>query len=319
MTTLDAFLEGIRRVSRAKRYIFVVYLVNLLLAIVLGLALAHSIQSSLGHSMASVNLQKGFDDLWYRSYSAQATGLESTFEPGVVGIGAVFNGLDAFISGEFVRNETTILGVALLYLLLWTFFAAGFIAIYSATEESPGFFKQSARFFPRFFVLFIMAGVLYFLLFNFVLGWLSGLVDSLTRNTLDERIHFAYTLGKYLVFLLLLWFVNMLFDYSKIVTVKDNHKNALTAPFKALAFVLPNFGRTYRLYLSLGLVWIAFMLLYWLVAPGAGQSTALAIFGAFLLGQIYLLTRIWTRCLFLGSQTAMISGPPSTEQEAVGQ
>jgi len=315
MTIFQAFLAGVRDSSRSKRYIFLVYCINLVIALVFAAALAGTIRDSLGASAAGENMRQGFDGLWYNSFSAQATGLAATFDPSVTGIGALFNGLDAFLSGGIFRGYPAVVGTGIIYLLMWTLFSAGFIALYAAEGERPSFFQQAARFFPRFIVLAALAGILYYLLFHFVFGWLSGAVNALTRETIDERVHFTYTVIKYLILWLLIWIVNMLFDYSKIITVLRNHKNPLTAPFKAVAVVVPHFIRTFGLYLLIGVCWIVLMLLYWIVVPGAGGSTWIALIWAFLLGQIYLFTRIWTRCLFYAGQTALCAALSEGGQE----
>ncbi len=62
------------------------------------------------------------------------------------------------------------------------------------------------------------------------------------------------------------------------------------------------------------------MLVYWIVVPGAGQSSWPGIALAFLLGQLYILSRIWTRCLFWGAQAGFLltesAGPEDTGVEA---
>jgi len=308
MTIREAFGGGLRRVHGAKRYLFLVYAINLVIALALGAVLANAIRTSLGSSLAADNLRRGFDGLWFQGFSAHARGLSSTFDPSVVGIGAVFNGLDSFLRGDLFGGYVGIVAVGLLYLLMWTFFSAGFISVYRQESGERSFWAEGARFFPRFLILAILAGILYYVIFHFVFRWLSSGVDALTRNVVDERIAFAYTLIKYLIVWLLVYAVNLTFDYGKILTVVRDHGNALTAPLKALGFVLGNLGRTAGLYVSVGLVWIVLMFVYWLIAPGAGQASALAIFGAFLLGQLYIVSRIWTRCLFYGSQTALYEG-----------
>lgn len=313
MKIFNAFRSGLGMTNRTKRYVLLAYGANALLALVLASAVGLAIAGSVGHSLAGKNLLTGFDGSWFLSFSAQAQGLAKTFDPAVVGIGAVFSGLDASLSGRLFANLPLIVGAGALYLLMWTFFSAGFIGLYAQQEEEPAFFRRAAQFFPRFFVLGVMAGVLYFLIFRFIMGGLAHLVDELTRETIDERVQFTYTLIEYAIVWVLLLSVNLLFDYSKIFTVLQNHKNALTAPLKSLRVVFGNMGRTYGLYFSIGIVWIALMLVYWLVAPGAGQASWVTLFGAFLLGQLYLLSRIWARCLFFAGQTAMcealIAGP----------
>jgi hypothetical protein len=301
----EAFIAGIKRVNGAKKYLFMVYALNLTLALILGAALANAIQGSLGNGFAAENLRQGFDDLWYDNFTSQARGLAASFDPSVVGFGAVLNSLDGFLRGRLFNNDTAIIGMGLLYLLFWTFCSAGFISTYAGQSGEKSFFQQSAHFFPRFVGLAVIAAILYYLIFSFVLDWLSDAVTSLTRNTIDERVAFAYTVVKYLLLLLLVWGVNMIFDYSKIHLVLRDHKNFLTAPLQAWRFVKQNLGGTIGLYLAISLVWVLLMVIYSFIAPGAGQASWLAILGVFLLGQLYLLGRIWTRCLFYSGQTAL--------------
>lgn len=316
MNSAQAFLGGLRRVQSAKRYLFLVYLINLAVAIALGAVLSNSIRASLGSSTAGQNLRQGFDDFWYQTFSSSASGVAATFHPTVVGIGAVFNGLNSFIQGNLFDGYVGIVAVGLLYLLMWTFFSAGFISVYKNPGGERSFFAQSARFFPRFVILAILAGILYYLIFHFVMGWLDSGVESLTRNVIDERIAFLYTLIEFAVLWALVFAVQMVFDYGKILTVVRDHRNALTAPIKGLGFVLSNLGKTVGVFVAVGLVWVAFVLVYWLVVPGAGQASWLPILLVFLLGQLYILSRIWTKCLFYGSETALYQGVTSSPEAA---
>ena len=305
MKIFNAISSGFANVIQSKRYIFLAYSLNLLLALVLGIALASTLNQSIGHSLAGDNLRSGFDELWYQGFSTQAQGLSATFDPSVVGIGAIFNGLEKMLDGSFLLGNWEVAGVGILYLLLWTFLSAGFISLYATPKEQLAFFQRGAEFFPRFLLLGAMAGVIYFLLFYFVMDWLTKAVDELTRETIDERIHFFYVALKYLVVWGFIWTVKLIVDYSKIIMVVKDHKNALTAPLLAIRLVFSNFGKTYGLYLSIGVIWIVIMLFYWLIAPGAGQSSWLTIFSAFVVGQIYLMARIATRCLFYACQMSM--------------
>ncbi len=107
----------------------------------------------------------------------------------------------------------------------------------------------------------------------------------------------------------------MIFDFAKIITVVRDRGNVLTAPIKAAGVVFGNLGKTYGLYFIVGGLWIALMLFYWLVAPGAGQSSWAAILGTFLIGQLYIMSRIGTRCLFYSSQTALYRGLESQQDD----
>jgi len=309
MKILSAFTSGIRRINGAKKYIVMVYIINLAIGVIFACSMAMILGSSFGSSLAGENMRQGFDDFWYSSFSAEANGLEAVFDPGVTQFGAVLKGLDAFLTGNILAGFPAIVGAGLLYLVMWTFFSGGFIAVYASGEERPSFFHKAAVFFPRIFILTVLAGILYFLLFYFVADRLGEWVAEQTRETIDERVHFAYVMVKYAVVWCLLLLINILFDYSKILTVLQDHKNVFTAPFKAigrsLVVVFVHFPKTFGLYLLIGIVWIAFAFVYWLIVPGASDSTWIGVFWVFLIGQIYLISRIWTRCLFYAGQTAM--------------
>lgn len=302
MNILNAISNGSKNVIHSARYVFLAYSVNLLLILIFAISFAATLSDSIGHSAAGENLRNGFDPVWYQAFSSGAHGLSATFHPSVVGIGAVFNGLEKMLSGGLWPG---LAAGGFLYVLIWTFWSAGFIGLYANSDERPSFFQHAAEFFPRFLILAVMAGVAYFLLFYFVMQWLTKAVDELTRETIDERVHFLYVALKYVVAWALIGSVNLVFDYSKILTVVRNHSNALSAPLVAVRLVFSNFSKTYGLYLSIGVVWTVLMLLYWVVAPGAGQSSWFMIVGAFLVSQIYLLARIATRCLFYAGQTVL--------------
>jgi len=324
MKIFKAFRTGFGKVFRSKRYIFLVYLINFAAAVVFALILKDAIQESLGSTAAADKLVENFDGYWYESFSAGAGGLSSTFSPSVEHIGAIFDGLDVFLTGNLWYEYLSIVIVGFVYLLLWTFFSAGFIALYAEEFERPPFFHRAARFFPRFFILAIISGVLYFLIFYYLLDWMTVKANEITRETIDERFHFGYTVIKYLIIWILVWIVNIIFDYSKIIIVLQDHKNFLIAPFKAffkaIAVIFSHIRRTFGLYFLLGIFWIILMLLYWLVSvfasdtswlaeiiPEAGASLWFPIICAFVVGQFYVISRICMRCLFFAGQTALCS------------
>jgi hypothetical protein len=326
MKKFDALVEGLRGLGQSKRYILLIYVVNLIIAVAIGVGMSNTIENSLGNSARSENMLEGFDDLWNRNFANDSDGIASTFDPTVTGIGAIFKSLDSFLQGKILGGgsaaggqasnaDISIVAIGLIYLTMWTFFSGGLISFYAAKHERPSFFRESARFFPRLLMLGIMAGVIYIAMFRYGFSWLTETVDELTRETLDERVHFTYTILKYLAFWLVLWTVNMVFDYAKILTVIQDPVNVLGTPLRAAGVVFGHFFKTYGLYLLIGGLWVVMMLFYWLVAPGAGQSSWTAILGAFLIGQLYIVTRIGTRCLFYSSQTAMFNALTSDTRQ----
>ncbi len=308
MKPLRAYFQGVLGLWRVKRYILGLYAVNLMLALALGSVVGRAIYRSLGNSRAAENLVQGFDSLWYGSFSATAQGLARTFHPAVVGIGAVFENLNDFLQGRLFEGEGIFLGLGLLYLLLWTFFSAGFISRFLSRAQTPDFWQAAAGFLGRLVLLAILAGMVYYLLLGVFLDFLSGWIRGLTRDTTDERIVFFLTLGKYGAVWFLVWWVNMVFDYSKIIIVDRNLRMVPLAPVEAFGLVLKHPLKTMGLYYLLGITSTLMILIYWMVAPGAGASSAGEIWAAFLLGQLYIILRMCLRVWFYSSQVALYEG-----------
>ena len=72
----------------------------------------------------------------------------------------------------------------------------------------------------------------------------------------------------------------------------------------ATRFVLRHPGRTFSLYLTNGLLFVVLLALYALSAPGAGGG-GLDIWRPFVIGQAYVLGRLFLRLLFAASQTSL--------------
>ena len=75
----------------------------------------------------------------------------------------------------------------------------------------------------------------------------------------------------------------------------------------SVRFMLRNFSGVALLYLLNGLLFLGVLILYALVAPGAGSSGA-GMWVGFAISQIYLLARLWVRLVFLASETSLFQG-----------
>ena len=309
MKIFQAFKSGSQHVNKTKKYLFFAYAINFLLVIVIAYGLASTLEESIGKSASGETLLEDFDEFWFLNFSALAKGLAETFDPSVTGIGAVFNSLDTALSGSLFDVSPLIAGIGSLYLLIWIFLSGGFLSIYvhkfPHKSSEFTFFQSAAKFFPRIGVLSIISGILYVILFAYLFEFLTWVVDEISRETIDERTHFIYTMIKYFLLWILVLTINIIFDYSKILVVIRDSKNVLSVPVPALKIVFTNFFKTYGLYFLIGSFWIISIIIYWIIVPGAGQSSWITIFLAFLVGQIYIFSRIWIRCLFIASQSEL--------------
>ena len=106
-----------------------------------------------------------------------------------------------------------------------------------------------------------------------------------------------------ILFLLLL--VRIVFDYAKIAMVVEERHSALVTTGLGLRFVALRPLRTFSLYLAYAAIGLGAVVIYAAIAPGPGQSTALAVAMAFLAGQLVILVKLFVRVATLGGEMTL--------------
>ena len=302
---IRAFFDGIGRVLRAPVLVAGVYLLTLLLAAPLTLALHDAIASHLGASVAAERAAGGVDWEWWEEFRSQARGFERTFAPSIIGFGAVLSNLSAFVDGA---PPTGGLAVAVaFYLAAWSFLAGGILDRLARRRRlrSAAFFAACGTWFFRFLRLGIVAGLAYWLLFDLFHEWLfEDLYGDVTRDIVGERTAFLVRLAGYALFGALVLPVNMLLDYAKIRAVVEDRRSMLGALLAAGRFVRRRPFSTAGLYvLNAGLFGLV-LAGYAAVDPGVGASDPRSLWTALLIGQAYVLARVVAKLVFYASQTA---------------
>jgi len=332
MTIWAAWRDGIRRVNGAPVVLAGMFTLTLLVALPLSFALRSMIEAQLNDSLAAETVASGTSLDWWQEFSAQATGLGTTFVPSIVGFGAVLDNLSALLDN--LPMAATIVGVTTAWLVLWSFLSGGVIDRYARQRptRTHGFFAACGTHVWRFLRLGLLAWVVYWLLFVLVHPWIfDDFYPWATRDIIVERTAFLIRVACYAVFATLLVIANLVFDYARIRIVVEDRYSALGALLAGARFVRRHPG-TLRLYLLNGFVFLALALLYALVAPGAPAGAAIWI--AFGIGQIYILLRHYVKLLFYASQTSYFQGalahasytaappvlwPDSPAAESIGQ
>lgn len=307
--------EGLRRATAAPTLWLWLWLANVLVALPAAWAVTASIQDSIGSSLANETMREGFDMTWYGEYREEARGLERTFGPEVTGAGPFYGNLEGWVTGGMFRGPAELVGLGLLYALLWTFLTGGVLEWLRDTSgkfSAGRLLENGGRFFFRFVRLGLLSAVLYFLVFRFH-GWVFSRLDQALRDVTSERTVLLASLLGYLLTAVLLLLVHTCFDYAKIATVTEERRSMLVAALRGVGFVLLHPART------LGLVglWVlasgVLLLIYAGLAPGATQSTALAIGLAFVVGQLFVVLKLIARLWLYAGQVAMwralIDGP----------
>ncbi len=300
-----ALLSGFRRVFAAPAVLASTYFVTLAAAVPFALVVRNSLQGHLGASLMADSAEGGVNWDWWQEFSSQATGIDTTFTPSVIGFAAPLDNLSAFLDRS--ARPTAIVLAAAVFGAVWLFLWGGVLDRYARARatRSHGFFAACGVFFFRFLRLGLMAAILYWALLGPAHDWVFGTIYTrATRNVTVERTVFFWRAGLYAVFGLALIVVNMIIDYSKIRAVVEDRRSMVGALIAATRFVLRHPGKTLSLYLVNGLLFVSLLVLYALVAPGAGGG-GLDIWSAFVIGQAYVLGRLFLRLVFAASQTSL--------------
>ncbi|RPJ54107.1 MAG: hypothetical protein EHM24_32140, partial [Acidobacteria bacterium] len=305
MRILTAFLDGVRRVRSAPSVLLGILLVTFLLTLPLGLVLGGMITNSLGHSLAAESAVEGVNIEWWQEFSAQATGVGRAFTPDTIGFGGVLSNTSSLLDRS--GQPLAVWGAIAAYLAAWIFLVGGVLDRYARNRpvRAGAFFAACGVFFFRFLRLALVALVAYGLLFGVVPTWLFGSFYTwATRDLVVERTAFFLRLALYVLFGAVLLANNLVFDYAKIRAVVEDRRSMIGAVMGAVRFVRRHPVEAFGLYLLNGLVFVALLAGYALVAPGAGGS-GWSLWLGLAVTHAYLLLRLAVKLLFYASQVSL--------------
>ena len=308
MTARAAFREGIRRVNGAPMVVAGMFAVTLFVTLPLSYALRGMIAAHLGASLAADRAASGTNYDWWQEFSAQASGLGTTFVPSIAGFGAVLDNLSGFL--DHTPMAATIAGVTAAWLVLWSFLAGGIIDRLARARRtrSHGFFGACGMHFWRLLRLGVVAWLTYGFLFGYVHAWIfAKAYPWLTRDIAVERTAFALRIAGYVVFGAFLVLCNLVLDYARVRIVVEDRRSALGAILAGGRFVRRHARGTAGLYLLNAAAFVLLVALYALLAPGTPRY-GLSMWLVFGLGELYILARHYLKLLFYASETVFFQG-----------
>ncbi len=301
----DTWRDGWRRVAAAPAIAAGVFVLTFALAAPLALTMREMLLAHLGRSLIAAEAADRVSYDWWQEFSAQASGIGATFAPAIIGFAATLDNVSGLLDGQ--AEILPVASALALYLAGWSFISGGILDRYARQRRTRthGFFAASGVYFFRFLRLAIAAGIFYWWMFDFVHYWLfDAWYPRLTRDISVERDAFAIRAAMYLAFAALLLFGNMVFDYTRIRAVVEDRRSMLGAINAALRFIAANPGSTFGLYALNGALFAGVLLIWTLVAPGAGGAGVSIAIG-FAIGQVYVLGRLLLKLQFMASQTAL--------------
>jgi len=281
------------------------WLTSLVVAAPLALAVRSSLEESIGPSLVHESLQKGFDMAWHGEYAQAARGIERSVRPSMAGGGALLDNAEAWLTGNLFQQDPTLVGVGVLYALLWTFLLGGVLdrLAHPDGERSAGRFARACgAYFPRFLLLTGLAGALYYGVYRSA-GWLLGRVEEWTRDVTTERTVLAITLAAWAAVALALVVVYVWLTLARVSLVKGDRPGALAAVWHGGSVLLRRPQRTLGAYLVYAALGAGLVSLYVVIAPAAGPASIAGLLLAFALGQACLLVKLALRFGVLAALT----------------
>jgi len=304
-TALGALLEGWRRTLRAPAITLGVLAALFLMALPLGLAPRGMLAEHLGSSIVSDRAAWGWDAGWAAEFGAQAQGLGRTFTHEILGFGGTLSTIGGFFDAKPL--PPVVAGAAAAYAVLWIFLSGGILDRFARARpvRTAAFFAACGVFFWRFLRLGVMVGAAYWALFAWLHPYLFGtLWNGWTRTITTEREAQAVRVGLYLVFAASLAVVSLIADYAKVRAVVEDRRSMVGALGASLRFVRRRPFRVFGLYLLSAVASVIVVRLWFTAAPSAWASVPVA----FLLTQMYLLLRVWSKLAWMAGEVVFFQG-----------
>lgn len=302
---IASWIGGWRRVAQALGMAAGVHALSFLLALPLAALVGDQIAAQLGSSVEAGAVADGVNHDWWSEFTAQASGLSTTFTPSIIGFASTLDTLSRVLDARYPPPALMwLLGG---YLVLWTFLGGGLLDRYARQRpiRAHGFFSASGRLFFRLARLTALAGLVYLLLFTYVHPWLfADTLPAVTRTIGVERSVFLWRLLFYAVFGLALVAINLAFDYARIRLVVEDRRSALGALRASVRFLWHHPLHVIGLYALNGATFALLLALWSFAAPGV-YGTGVLMWLAFAAGQLHLFARLALKLHFLASQTAL--------------
>lgn len=277
MTILDALRQGVAALGRHKRIWFVFYAVATAAALLITAPIMSIAFQSLGSSAWAGQMSDNLDLSWLAELSAQ------------------------FGAMPFTPIVPVIAGVGAISLVIYLFLLGGALEVLCA---GGAFFAGCGRNFWR-IVKLALISILFYAAALIVAGRVNALGRKIWGEGSEETPLVYWNWFHALVLLVLLGFVNLVFDYARVRMVADNQHKAWRAALGSFRLVWPNLFRTGALYLLVCAIAGVFFALYLAISHTVAQTSLGLVLLLFLVRQAMVIGKIWTRLLFVSTSNAM--------------
>ncbi|HLF64551.1 MAG TPA: hypothetical protein VI603_12395 [Saprospiraceae bacterium] len=282
MKVITAFREGWKMVVLHRRMWLILYLVNLVFAVVATIAFRGWLKDTAGYSLALAHNIGRFDFTFITDLIRNYGGLSLLCEQVIV--------------------------IAIAYLIFSAFLVGGILHIYLHQREkfsARDFLSGGALYFWR---MLRLAG--YFLLIQFGLLAIFCLVFiaiGVNPKEMESDVQFLQYVKIILpVYLFMALVIVIMHDYVKIYVVQQNAHPMTKAFGSGIRFVMRHFGSVLLLYMLNLLLLIIFIVAYSQIRNMIPTVTPGGILVGFILSQLFLIGRIGVKLLILSSVNQLV-------------
>ena len=276
MTILTAYLEGLRTTFRNGKMWLLLYALNFLFALLLAYPFSGFLGEKLSTTLAIDKLFDGFDYSIFSDILREYGDVLSVFK------------------------NLTIFAVAF-YLILSVFIVGGILNVFVHHKTSTSlsnFWNGASKYFWRMlrltFYFLIIHGIVIFIFANIYGAFTAGGFENYDSEKYLWQV--AYVVVPIYLLVATVFFIAQ--DYAKIHIVQSDSNWIFQPILNSFKFVFRNLGKTLLLYLLNLLTFLVFFFIYWKINGHLGPTSILF---AFLLGQAFIVFRIGTKLLNLGS------------------
>jgi len=286
MNIIYSYTSGVKSVFYVKKIVFVIYLLNLIFALVVAIPFASVLSTAIGFSDALTSLAVSFNYTAYADFMREK--------------GDALAGI--FSVGRWLVP---------VYILLQDFLNGGIIGAFSQDHESyslSNFYKNCTTYFWRYLKVFFG-----FLVFHIVAIMLIVIpLIIIFKGGIDEvESEITYWTAGYWVmgiYFILFTLIMVVSDYTKILLTKDDSKGVFKTIFKAWKLVFQHLIKMYSLFLINFLVIACFYWLYGKIGDGINPGSIGMAFVLILIQQFFNIIRVYAKLTYYSSMIILTKG-----------
>lgn len=305
MNIWKTFLNGLATVLRLRKIAGLIYLCNIVTAVVVTLPLFILFHQKIGYLIARGEMRAGFSYSWWSAFNFSADGLEKTIRPSLSGgFGPLFDNIELLLTGNWTAFGWAVFALGILYIFLSAFLNGGAVALF--VEDKPftmqRFFSQAGLYFHHMAALAVTLISLFWVIYKGLYPLVFSLVDKITAGSLSQPFIWVVNLIGYVVLFKVIFVVTLIFDYARVILIAEKKSSSWQSIGQAAVFVFRNL-RSFALNALLVLVAVLLTITAGLLFSVLRPSTIFPLVLLVLLQQVFMLLSIGVRLTFYASES----------------